>query len=254
MKIMTKVALSFIIVVLVFGTVMIYLNSQSVAREKANTTSMYEERGVSIARAIDASITSDHQLNFIAPTLVQKAVANGSGILELSIQTAAPEGVSPTGYWTVASSNDAQVGKASEAQDVRAMAKDKHNVSFQNQSGTRIMDVTYPLHDQNGVPCGTATIKFDMSAVDKILIPSSTYLYIILMIGFALLVGIFMAYSITKPIKQLTQVTNKISAGDLTVHMPDIKSKDEIHDLNEGIKGVLAAVQFLTDEVEKKLA
>ena len=52
---------------------------------------------------------------------------------------------------------------------------------------------------------------------------------------------------ITKPLTQLTDMSNKISEGNLDVTLPEIKTKDEIYDLNESMKGVLAAVELLTD-------
>ena len=66
------------------------------------------------------------------------------------------------------------------------------------------------------------------------------------------LLGFIISGSVTKPLNLLTSVTNKISKGNLKVKIPEIKSDDEIHDLGESMKGVLAAVEFLTDEVKKK--
>jgi len=62
MKIMPKIMLCFITVVLIFGFVMVYLDFQSIEREKSNTIKLYEERGLSIAKALDASIQDESQL------------------------------------------------------------------------------------------------------------------------------------------------------------------------------------------------
>lgn len=66
------------------------------------------------------------------------------------------------------------------------------------------------------------------------------------------LLGFIISGIVTKPLNSLTSVTSKISKGNLKVKIPDIKSNDEIQDLGESMKGVLAAVEFLTDEVKKK--
>ena len=63
----------------------------------------------------------------------------------------------------------------------------------------------------------------------------------------SIVIAVFISLIITKPLTQLTDVSNKISEGNLDVTLPEIKTKDEIYDLNESMKGVLAAVELLTD-------
>ena len=253
-KIMAKVTLGFAGLVLVFGAVMLLINAQSVAREKANTVATFEERAVSIGRTIDATVSADWQLNSIGPSLVKKITGDGSGIRELNIVLKAPSGMSTNGYWTVASTDGTLVGKPAYATDLAALKQNKYASVFGTLNGSKTFDVSYPLHNQAGDAFATVAMKFDTSAMDKLIVPSSTYVYIIIMMLLGLTLGVVMAYSITKPIKQLTDATNKIASGDLNVTIPEFESRDEIHDLKEGIKGVLAAVQFLTDEVEKKEA
>ncbi|MCK4997302.1 cache domain-containing protein [Candidatus Pacearchaeota archaeon] len=65
------------------------------------------------------------------------------------------------------------------------------------------------------------------------------------------IVSFMIAIRISKPLTRLKGVADEITKGNLDVEMPEIKTKDEIYDLNEGIKGILAAVEFLTGEVEK---
>jgi HAMP domain-containing protein len=61
------------------------------------------------------------------------------------------------------------------------------------------------------------------------------------------ILGIFAANSISKPIRELTRVANVISDGNVDVEIPVIKTKDEIYDLGESMKAVLAAVDFLRE-------
>jgi HAMP domain-containing protein len=68
---------------------------------------------------------------------------------------------------------------------------------------------------------------------------------LIAVIAISSIVAFFVATQIAKPIRSLKNVADKLSEGDLNVQMPDIKTKDEIRDLNESMKGVLAAVNTL---------
>jgi HAMP domain-containing protein len=57
--------------------------------------------------------------------------------------------------------------------------------------------------------------------------------------------------TITKPLKELTNAATELSKGNINVALPVIKSKGEVYDLNESIKGTLAAIYLLTSEIEK---
>jgi len=66
----------------------------------------------------------------------------------------------------------------------------------------------------------------------------------------AAVVAFFVARSVTKPVRQLTAVADKISKGDLDVTI-DVKSKDEIGDLANSFERMVAAVRFLSQDQEK---
>ena len=57
---------------------------------------------------------------------------------------------------------------------------------------------------------------------------------------------------ITVPLNKLTTVSNKLSQGEIEGLSIDVKGKDEISMFGESFKGVLAAFNFLKDELEKK--
>lgn len=251
MKLLVKMVLSFVSVVIVFGAVMILVNYQSIQREKDNTIKMYEERGVAVAAAVDSGVTSEQQLSRYAQTIVNKATAdNDIGIVEFSIHGKAPDGATATGYWRIASSDDDLIQTPSDPEDIDAITQNKYNVIYGEEDGIKIIDITYPLHDITGVPIATAGIKLDMSSVDKLMIPSTTYIYIILMIVVALLVATFLSFSITRPVKQLTDIANKVSTGSLDAKMPDIKSKDEIGDLSRSLGRMVASIKFMMTDKE----
>ncbi len=81
-------------------------------------------------------------------------------------------------------------------------------------------------------------------------IVNTIIILILLTIFISGIVAFFIATRISKPLTQLKGVADEISKGNLDIKMPEINSRDEIYDLAEGIKGILAAVEFLTDEVE----
>jgi len=70
----------------------------------------------------------------------------------------------------------------------------------------------------------------------------------------ALLVAVMLTRKIVRPVRQLTQVANQLSAGQLDVTLPDLHTNDEIQDLEASLAGVLAAVTTLMSEMEKQTA
>jgi methyl-accepting chemotaxis protein len=111
-----------------------------------------------------------------------------------------------------------------------------------------------PLKDETGDT--VAVIGVDM-AVEKVLdkqkfIGSLLYIIIGLSIMIAGLIILFFSRTIIKDIRNLTKATSRISQGELDVQLPEIKSRNEIYELNEGLKSVVAAVEFLKDVAAEK--
>ena len=111
-----------------------------------------------------------------------------------------------------------------------------------------------PLKDETGNT--VAVIGVDM-AVEKVLakqkfIGSLLYIIIGLSIVIAGFIILFFSRTIIKDITNLTKATSRISQGELDVQLPEIKSKNEIYELNEGLKSVVAAVEFLKDVAAEK--
>lgn len=74
----------------------------------------------------------------------------------------------------------------------------------------------------------------------------------IIVILFAIGMALLFTYMIANPIHILSEVANKIAKGDLNVQLPEIKTNDEIRELSDALKGVLAAEEFLIDEAKKR--
>jgi methyl-accepting chemotaxis protein len=111
-----------------------------------------------------------------------------------------------------------------------------------------------PLKDETGNT--VAVIGVDMT-VEKVLakqkfIGSLLYIIIGLSIVTAGLIILFFSRTIIKDIKNLTKAASRISQGELDIQLPEIKSRNEIYELNEGLKSVVAAVEFLKDVAAEK--
>jgi len=99
MKILPRMLLLFVSIVVFFGaviTVNAYLDSQ---REQKNINTLYVERGLSIAKSLDASVTGEAELQANAQPLVDELMASNLGVTEFSIHGKAPAGQSASGYW-----------------------------------------------------------------------------------------------------------------------------------------------------------
>ena len=111
-----------------------------------------------------------------------------------------------------------------------------------------------PIKNERGET--VALVGVDMK-VEKVLakqkfIGSLIYLIMGVSIILAGLIILFFSRTIIKDINNLTKVSNKISQGELDVQLPDIKSKNEIYELNEALKSVIAAVEFLKSYAEEE--
>lgn len=67
-----------------------------------------------------------------------------------------------------------------------------------------------------------------------------------------IILGIFAANTISRPIRELTRTANIISEANVDVEVPKIETRDEIYDLAQSLKAVLAAVDFFREELGLK--
>jgi len=66
--------------------------------------------------------------------------------------------------------------------------------------------------------------------------------------------GIFLTISLSRSIKSLTSLANKVAGGDLTIEVPEIKTGDEIEDLNQAFKEMLGGLKNLTANIKQSAA
>jgi sensor histidine kinase regulating citrate/malate metabolism len=111
-----------------------------------------------------------------------------------------------------------------------------------------------PLRDKDGVVIAVLAVDMKVDTVQEKINFIGSLIYVIM--GAAVLLAglliLFFSATIIKDINKMTKVANKISSGDMAFELPEIKSKNEIYELNEGLKSVVAAVEFLKSEAETK--
>ncbi|MDP2216063.1 MAG: HAMP domain-containing protein [Methanolobus sp.] len=111
-----------------------------------------------------------------------------------------------------------------------------------------------PIYDSNGDIAGVLGVDFDIATVKEKQDFLSSLVYYILIGSILAASSVIMYFSrtIIKDLNSITQVARSISNGELNVDLPTIRSKSEIYELNEGMRSVLAVVEFLTDEIDGK--
>ncbi len=61
--------------------------------------------------------------------------------------------------------------------------------------------------------------------------------------------GLFLTIKISRPVKSLTTLADRVAGGDLTVNVPTINTGDEIEDLNKAFQEMLAGLKSLTENI-----
>jgi adenylate cyclase len=111
-----------------------------------------------------------------------------------------------------------------------------------------------PVRDSSGRVVVVLAVDMNVNVVQQKINFIGSLIYVVMgaAILLAALLILFFSATIIKDINRMTKVANKISAGELDFQLPEIKSKNEIYELNEGLKSVVAAVEFLKEEAESK--
>lgn len=110
-----------------------------------------------------------------------------------------------------------------------------------------------PVYDSNGNIVGVLGVDFDIATVKQKQDFLSSLVYYILFGSILAATSVILYFSLTiiKDLNSITKVAENISNGELDIKLPVIKSKSEIYELNEGMKSVFAAIEFLSGEAEK---
>ena len=126
---------------------------------------------------------------------------------------------------------------------------------YSDEWGT-FMGCYAPIKNSKGQVVAILAIDMDVKTVkDKQNFLSSLIYYVM---GFAILLSALVIFYFSKTIitdlNKMTKVANKISQGELDVDLPEIKTKNELYEMNESLKSMFAAVEFLRDTVDELTA
>jgi two-component system sensor histidine kinase VicK len=170
-------------------------------------------------------------------------MASNLGVEEFSIHGKAPDGQTANGYWRLASNDKSIVHEASDPEDIEAITVDNYNVIYTTEDGKPIVDVTYPLHDASGKAIATAGIKLDISDLESKMVKTNMMLIALFMVLLAIIATFVVANSITKPIKELKDVADNVSMGDLQQNVT-ITGDDEIGELGHSFQRMINAFKM----------
>lgn len=103
------------------------------------------------------------------------------------------------------------------------------------------------ITDQQVIDSKKAADNSGQKYKDIILIVTS--ICVIAVAGALMLVVIWLARIVTKPLIAVTDVLESVSRGDLTVNLPEIKSKDEFGQMADAVKNMLYSLRDLISKV-----
>ncbi|HEY8490005.1 MAG TPA: HAMP domain-containing protein, partial [Dehalococcoidia bacterium] len=145
-------------------------------------------------------------------------------------------------------------------EESQALQENKVLTSYEEgANGEPMLRVVAPLRVNNTVAAGTVDMRLSLrqqyAAADARYNERvqetirNTAVISVLAAVIAAVIGWAIARAIVKPVRQLTQVAERISLGDVDVNVPKA-SNDEIGDLAESFGRMVTAVKFLKMEAE----
>lgn len=108
-----------------------------------------------------------------------------------------------------------------------------------------------PIKDAAGNVVGVISVDMDVSTVQEKITFLGNLVYFLMfgaILAAALLIFII-TMTIARDLKKLTDLANRVSSGDIVSEFPEIRSKNEVYELNEGLKSMVAAVNMLKEAV-----
>ncbi len=178
--------------------------------------------------------------HIIATSLEDKSKVNSSTI-NMKNQEA---------FWEVIGMRNGNISKAYIDENGESVclgyAKSKDYSGHLIMVSKKAADVAAPIDKFIGTLQNSISEKSSILQRNMLIIGATVAIVIIL------LAALIMRAKVAIPLKKLTTVSDKLSNGEIEGLEIDLKGKDEISRFGESFKGVLAAFNFLKDELEKK--
>ena len=222
----------------------------TVDQKKRDTENAVVDKSVVVARTVSAGIVSENQLYdfaFLKQVLSSNADLQQGRILGFAVH--APDSNSFSGYSKIAT-----VGTnagPSTTEDVQAAQAGHESVSYQYYGNVPLAAILIPFKVGDKSAFITANIslrqEFEQAGKDRDRAISDTIRNTMIVSLVATVVATFLGYllsrSIVKPVKELTNVAEKVSMGEMNVEVSRV-SNDEIGDLADSFSRMVTAVKF----------
>jgi C4-dicarboxylate-specific signal transduction histidine kinase len=265
MKFFYKILLGYISAIVLLSIVFVGAVFYNITKHIEDKDSYREREITSFVEVLDAVIDSEQKLNEagFAQSMIDNVIKSLPHIKRFSIHAKAPQGQIKSGYWHLASSEPARIGKESDPEDIEAFRNKTKKVLYETApSGQRSIDITYPITDAKGAPIATVGITVSLSeedaifrgAQEKILKDSLTTMAAMLFVVaiFAVLISAFIARRMTVPLQELKEYAQKISSANFKETI-NIKTGDEFEDLAGAFNAMSAELAALYDDLEKRI-
>jgi len=240
-----KIVLSFIAVIVVFGSVSGFATSYLLDARMKHEVATSE---VMFARSLSLRVfkqVRDHNAIQITDLLFDEQQLRPEKLEYLLVVDKAGKVLAHTFLSPIPQPirDIAQGSLKTEASSIRAV----------DTPAVFVTDVAVPILE--GIePIGSVHVGLKGEYLDALKVDVKR-LTLAAVIGVGLLatgIALFLARVIVRPLKSLTAVAVELSNANLDVKIPEVKTNDEIRDLAEAMRGVMAALSTLMAEIERQ--
>ena len=139
------------------------------------------------------------------------------------------------------------LGKEADANDVSDLAQEESPPQYVNTSNLQ-KEIIYNERTVGKIEAVFSRQRI-LNNINESLVKKSLNLGLEIIAG-ALAIVILVRNHITTPLRQLAQITRRIANGDLSIHLPETSSRNEIGQLLSAIKEMLRSLQNIITNVK----
>lgn len=243
-----KILLTVILTVAIVLTTLAFL---MVENQKRIFQSSYRNLGVTLAKTLDAGITSreDIERSSELQDIIYKTMWLNPEVEEISIAIAENQKLI-----TKASSDTSLIGQ--EASSKSSSVFEKGGVITDNvtSQGKECLEVIAPVH-VSGQRMGIYNVELSLKTLQETTAETRKRFIIgiiISIIAIVIVPSLFIRYSLIKPIRKLRKAAKEIGSGNFDYEI-NINRSDEIGDLAETLDNTKEQLRESTKELERKV-
>lgn len=231
---------------------------------------MIDAKGTIATGAYQSASSADQIISIVTPVVINGTIRGAVGldlVIDRLTEVLSEIKIGNDGYITLYD-NAGQIIFHPDSSIVGTYAVDANYSSNMLDSITNKQDIDATLYTRNGTEYyGSTTSIGSLGYMVLGVMPKAEYVSHINAILRILIIGIiacglllavicvFMALSITKPLKRLDQAVEKLADGDLDVEV-DVHTQDEVGDVGENVKRIVERLQeyiLYINEISKVL-